>query len=917
MISLKNVSIQYHDEDILKDINIEISKPGLYVIVGPSGSGKSTLLNIIGLMENNFTGEYKFFDEDVKKMNVKKQSLIRFNEMSFIFQSPRLIENESILTNIKLITKVDDDKKIIEVFDRLNLKVKLNQKVSTLSGGELQRVNLAMSLIKDTPLILADEITSGLDIDNKKLVFNILKELSLTKIIIMVTHDVDLLIEHHIPYFELKDHTLPYIKEEGNIEKKVINKKNTLPYTYLIHHVHNIISKKKIRTLICSFSSMIALVCLGFCLILTSSFSSSIMNSFSKMIDETKIVMKNKNESNITPSSLSIDKEEIELIYDNYFNESCYIGSKYMTNFLNFFKDDNRFLININGNLSPLKGYSIASVNDFSYIEDGENYIYSNSLSIGDDDIILNLPLSKVTTLCSLLNVECSSASSLYDNYLKYHKIPISIFISNSSWQYELEIKLFLVGYNISSDPKIYHSNPYWNEYVVETIMQLPYSYNLEKEDYYPWTTKKINFIAVEKEKIYLFLKKYLNDKSMDLFSYQIDELDEDHYYLSFFYNYNKEMKIYDIENILNENDVLLNYIPMSNGGYSLIESVLMNGFSCPTYLSNNYEVMEEFIDLNSFSDQNLESYQSTSFQGNDKMLSLSLLDCQKDNFVSLKAYKKDNLHIIGKEVSNQNEVILSTGLLNKLHISSNVNELKNKQLYFLLLDEITKSNGQYENHFKIVEVKIVGIVEDEDLAIFVEPTWPIIFLSTSLLSGSSSYCIDNVLFKYDGNNITNDLKELNDKYKDYEFTNPYLDYKTKIDETIYYINIGLSIFSCFCLLASFLMIVMSSYIFVRDNKKEIGIYTCLGYSKESIKNQFDFFSLYLCLYSGTLSIIALGTIIFLMNKGMLGINISFSLNSYYPLLIVFLIALFMGIFASSLSTYKTLKESPLKQLQS
>lgn len=74
MISLKNVSIQYHEEDILKDINIEISKPGLYVIVGPSGSGKSTLLNIIGLMEENFTGEYKFFDEDVKKMNEKRKA---------------------------------------------------------------------------------------------------------------------------------------------------------------------------------------------------------------------------------------------------------------------------------------------------------------------------------------------------------------------------------------------------------------------------------------------------------------------------------------------------------------------------------------------------------------------------------------------------------------------------------------------------------------------------------------------------------------------------------------------------------------------------------------------------------------------------------------------------------------------------
>ncbi len=916
MLELNNVSIKYHNEDILKNINIHISKPGLYVIVGPSGSGKSTLLNIIGLMEDKFEGEYKFLNEDVKKMSPKKQSLIRFNQMSFIFQSPRLIDNESILTNIELITKVNDEDKIKQVFDKLNLKVKLNQKISTLSGGELQRVNLAMALIKDTPLILADEITSGLDYENKLLVFNILKELSTSKIIIMVTHDVDLLNEYKIPYIELVDHFLPKIEERGNITSKKENTKNNLSNRYLIKHVHNIISKKRIRTLICSFSSMIALVCLGFCLILTNSFSESIMNSFSKMIDETKIVMKRKNETNITTSSLSIDKEEIELIYDNYYQESSYLGCRYMTNFLDFFKDDNRFLLKINDLSTSLKGYSIKSINEFKYIADEENYIYANSLKLDNDDVILNLPLSKVYSLCSLLNVSCDKESSLYDNYLKYHKLPISVFIANESWQYDLEIKLFLVGYNISSTPLIYHSNPYWNEYVIETIMQLPYSYDLEKEDYYPWTTKKINYIAVRKEDIYSFLSKYLKDKSMDLFSYYIDELDDEYYYLYFFYNYNKNIHLYDIENILNDNDKLKSYIPMSSSGYNIIPSVLMNGFAYPTYISNNYEIIEEFIDLNSFSDQNLESYQGSSFQENENMFSLGLLDCQKDNFIGLKSYNDKDLNLIGNFPKNHNEMILSTGLLNKLNLPINIDELKNKQLYFLMLDNITKSNGQYENHFKIVEVSIVGYVEDEVSYFYVEPSWPMIFLSANLLKSSDSYYIDNVLFEYNGTNIESDLETLNSQYKEYSFSNPYLDYKTKIDETIYYINLGLGIFSGFCLLASFLMIVMASYIFVRDNKKEIGIYTCLGYSKNSIKNQFDYFSLYLCLYSGSLSVVALLSIIFLMNKGMLGININFTLTSYFPLVIVFCIALIMGLFASFLSTSKTLKESPLKQLQ-
>ena len=84
----------------------------------------------------------------------------------------------------------------------------------------------------------------------------------------------------------------------------------------------------------------------------------------------------------------------------------------------------------------------------------------------------------------------------LQDNYL-----PLEFCIENSNWEYQIDINLKMVGYYVDTKPSIYHSNSLWNEYMIEHVLQLPYSNDLDYVDEIPWMTKRINYFSLVKGK--------------------------------------------------------------------------------------------------------------------------------------------------------------------------------------------------------------------------------------------------------------------------------------------------------------------------------------------------------------------------------------------------------------------------------
>lgn len=188
MIKLENINLKYH-KVIFEDMNLEISTPGIYGIIGESGIGKTSILNILYGLELNYSGSYYFGNIDVG--NSTKIQKFYSSEISLIHQDYKLISKLKAIDNIRLGQIDTDEIKIKDLAASLNISDEiLNKKVKYLSGGEKQRIAILRGIINDPKVLLLDEPTSGLDYENRDSFIEMLNKLvELGMIVIIVSHD--------------------------------------------------------------------------------------------------------------------------------------------------------------------------------------------------------------------------------------------------------------------------------------------------------------------------------------------------------------------------------------------------------------------------------------------------------------------------------------------------------------------------------------------------------------------------------------------------------------------------------------------------------------------------------------------------------------------------------------------------------
>lgn len=195
MFRINHVSKQYNNEFVLQDVSMEIGI-GLNFIVGASGSGKTTLLKILSGMESEYEGEVFYFDKNIKELEEKEKGYYYKNIFGFIWQEFHLLEDLTVIENVMLsqyLEKEASSKAAVQLLKKLKIYDLANQKVKNLSGGQKQRVAIARELIKNPQVLIADEPTSALDLETVKIVMDILKEVSKSIIVIVVTHDTSLI----------------------------------------------------------------------------------------------------------------------------------------------------------------------------------------------------------------------------------------------------------------------------------------------------------------------------------------------------------------------------------------------------------------------------------------------------------------------------------------------------------------------------------------------------------------------------------------------------------------------------------------------------------------------------------------------------------------------------------------------------
>ena len=195
MIELQHIWKQFGSRVIFSDLSLNFQSGMVYALIGDSGCGKTTLLNMLAKLETFDKGEIIYKGKSLTSL--KNEEFYR-NELGYLFQNFGLLESQTIRENLELgligkkkNKKQEKERLLLQALQAVRLDyLSLNQKIYELSGGEAQRVALAKIILKNPPLVLADEPTASLDPKNSKEIMEILLELrNANRTIIIATHN--------------------------------------------------------------------------------------------------------------------------------------------------------------------------------------------------------------------------------------------------------------------------------------------------------------------------------------------------------------------------------------------------------------------------------------------------------------------------------------------------------------------------------------------------------------------------------------------------------------------------------------------------------------------------------------------------------------------------------------------------------
>ena len=409
MLKLENVSKIYYTNGIvatgISKVNLELNIGEFVVITGESGSGKSTLLNVISGIDSYEEGEMYINGKETSHYTEKDFEEYRKKYIANIFQSFNLINSYTVYQNVELVLLLNGykrkqiKKKVLDIIDKVGLTKFKNTKVSKLSGGQKQRVAIARAIVKDTPIIVADEPTGNLDTKSAYEIIELLKNVAKDKLVVIVTHNIEQVEKYATRIIKMHDGRMIQNTEIKNIneDSKITqaNGKNiTIPNQYRlgIRNTFNIFSKFILLFIVFTFMSV------------------AFLSEYSAF----KLVEHSTEESSGYSANLrDISKERILINKQNRepFTEDDYSKIKQLSNIDYIVEDDisldTEFILRND------------TLNTYGYIKDINNF--KGNLDIGrmpenDDEIILKANKDDYT-ITQMLDETLNSEFSLQKSY--------------------------------------------------------------------------------------------------------------------------------------------------------------------------------------------------------------------------------------------------------------------------------------------------------------------------------------------------------------------------------------------------------------------------------------------------------------------------------------------------------------------
>lgn len=845
MIKIKKVYKKICNREILNVTDINFPDAGIIGIFGESGSGKTTLLNILSLICNDFEGDIEFNNLSYKELiKEKNESLLRQNLIGYMHQNPFLIDNLTIEENLLLSFETDNTliikTKIERVLKEVGLYSKAKQLVKNLSGGEKQRVSIARCLIKNYKVVLCDEPTGNLDFRNSESFMKLIKEISSRILFIVVSHDVKKTLSYCDGYIKLKDGIVveKSLKEEkeSSINHK-LGESNKLNKLFIKKYINSFFKFKKVRCLLFSIISIIAFISIGTICILKNDISSSMKSSFSKIFDSNDIVVNQNFDEKNNRIKDSCEIDIIQGIQRNFPDCVESYGNIYSNNFENIFKDTNNLSLVTSTKSIPIEGYSIRNFNEVipPYLIEDMTYIMKRE-SLLADEIILSLNEKQINDMCFDLKIK-RNADELFKT-IKEDGVYVSLNVSNVSWGYDDQEIFQVVGFVKSNSKTIYHDDLSFSEVLFENQLHLNSTYHSEKE-YEPWTLRKSHYIKLNAN-----CSDFLvNSLSNDLLSSYCFEPINDSYLSSFEINksywnscyvvYRKPSGSFNTQIIKNlEENSYENFVISSLNSYINVGSSFLSGFMNPIALSSSEELNSEIID-GYVSYKNSGSIEDSFKENIEKGIFAGILNSFGVNL----RIKNQSSHskIIGNYSSSINEVLISTAMKEKLNIDIH-------DFIYLGMVNVSEINTENPRIYK-TKIEVCGIVESDEYELYGNSYFSILLFQELFKTKYENFIPNALILKAKENiNIEKQIDLLSSSFKDYSFSSPFLNMNKNIDNTLFIIEIILTIFAIFSNVISILLIREILLSIVNEFERDVILFKIMGKENKDSLEVFDRF---------------------------------------------------------------------------
>ena len=934
MISIKGLSIKLGKDFSLDNISFTFPHYGMFAICGNSGCGKTTLLNCIaGLLK--YSGEVCIDGSYVNRYNESELDKYRLQNIGMVFQDFKLFSFDSIEEYILFPLEVLNNesqkrkkRKANDLIELVELRGREGSSIDELSGGEKQRVAIARALINDPKIVLADEPTGSLDSTTSREIMDLLNKVSKNHLVIIVSHDKDLVNEYADQVVYLKDGKIEKIDfNEKHIrtsylpisKTRISNKKPVIPLSFLIKHSKTHLRRQKWRSIICNMVNSLSLIGVGIAFSLSSLISNNIKNVYSSVIEDNKIVVSVKDYKESKTYTCS-DFESAKAVAAKYPEYVTDIGVLYAANFEEMFIDNDEMVL-LNGSIqNKIKGISSRNINEFKWLDILETNIYPREINtLENDEVILTLNSSMIRDICYTLGIK-NSVSSLSD-YISINSLYFYFNLANNSWDYSDQQLFKIKGFNIGPEGGIIHSNHLWNEYVFEELLRFPYINDFNITNLKPWTLIKTYYLEI-RNGIDNFLECIHFDPDFENRVFEIVSNDfcpwmykttpyKDRTRIQIFDNKLNQMPL-RLGRIINDLDDSL-YCPIygSKNGYAIYPEFMMMGFSKMAYFSSSKSLNEETVDALSYN----RVYTNASTLLPDGVLCGHYSKTLQNSVIFQEIDEKLEF---GDKPNTFDEIAISSKMAVDLF---GVENATGKTLHCAFTTKETiYQTGEVNRTFSLIELKITGIVKSSRYSLFHDSYWTYGFYQSRLGFSSFDLGINSISFSVrNEKRIEKIIGKIQKAFPQYDVVSPMQDINESVGEICTYIQFALIIFSSTSIIISILLLTICNYLHAKEVKRDIGLVRCLGVNKNESRKLIHAHSFLLCLISFGLSSIELTIINFITSLEMSNLfggtlNIGINPLSYIAM---FVISMGIGILSSLFISKKDTSISAIESLKS